>query len=229
MFTKMLIGTVFVAAMAAYFGISKPEQAPVQAPQKVAIPEDAHSLIVGGGCFWCIEAIYDDLDGVYEAEAGYAGGSRPNVTYEQVITGVTGHAEVIKIFFDPKKLDKADLLRLFFVVHDPTTLNRQGPDVGPQYRSVVFYSDVEEYDLAMKVMKEVADEKVWRDPIVTTLEPLRNYTRAEEYHQDYFARFERATPAERARMNVGYCANVIQPKVREFRQKFSDRLKKKGE
>lgn len=183
------------------------------------------TLVVGGGCFWCLEAMFDELQGVASAESGYAGGERAGVTYEEVCTGTTGHAEVVRIEFDPKVVSREDLLRLFFTLHDPTQLNRQGPDYGPQYRSVVFYASEEERRLAERVRQEIADAKIWPRPIVTTLEPLRNYTRAEDYHQDYFRKFESATPAQRMRMNAGYCAAVIEPKVREFRRKFEDRLK----
>jgi peptide-methionine (S)-S-oxide reductase len=189
-------------------------------------PEGAAELIIGGGCFWCIEGLYDELKGVYYAESGYAGGPKAGVTYEEVCSGQTGHAEVIKVVYDPKKVAAEDLLRLFFVTHDPTTLNRQGPDSGTQYRSVVFYANDEERDRAAAVINEIAKQKIWKDPIVTTIEPLRNYTRAEEYHQDYFAKYERATPAQRMTMNGGYCNAIIAPKVAKFRKQFADRLKK---
>ncbi|MCX7799248.1 MAG: peptide-methionine (S)-S-oxide reductase MsrA [Fimbriimonadales bacterium] len=186
------------------------------------------TLVVGGGCFWCLEAMFDELQGVVSAESGYAGGDRAGVTYEEVCTGTTGHAEVVRIEFDPKAVSREDLLRLFFTLHDPTQLNRQGPDYGPQYRSVVFYANEEEKRLAEKVRDEIAKARIWPRPIVTTLEPLRNYTRAEEYHQDYFRKFESASPAQRLRMNAGYCAAVIEPKVREFRRKHEARLKVKA-
>jgi peptide-methionine (S)-S-oxide reductase len=189
-------------------------------------PEGAQSLVVAGGCFWCIEVLFDELKGVYFAENGYAGGSTANPTYEQVLSGRTGHAEVIKIVFDPKQITAADLLRYFFVLHDPTTLNRQGNDVGTQYRSAIFYANAQEKALAEKIKKEISDQKVWNSPIVTTIEPLKNYARAEEYHQDYYAKYEKATPAERMKMNVGYCNAIIEPKVRKFREKFASKLKK---
>ncbi len=196
-----------------------------QAPIKDApVPKDATTLVVGGGCFWCVEAILEDLKGVYAVESGYAGGARPNPTYEQVLRGNTGHAEVVKVFFDSKVVSAEDLLRVFFLTHDPTTLNRQGPDSGTQYRSVVFYSNEEEKQRAEKIKAEM--KSVYKNPVVTTIEPLKNYTRAEEYHQNYFAKYEQATPAERARMNAGYCAAIIEPKVRKFREQYMDRLKK---
>lgn len=192
------------------------------------IPSDAKTLVVGGGCFWCIEVIFEELKGVYDVESGYAGGDNPNVSYQDVCTGKTGHAEVIKISYDPKAISADDLLRLFFVVHDPTTLNRQGPDTGTQYRSVVFYSSDEEKARAEKIKAEIVAAKLYKDPIVTTIEPLKVYVRAEEYHQDYFAKYEKASPAERATMNAGYCAAVIEPKVRKFREKYAAKLRKGG-
>lgn len=190
------------------------------------IPAGAQSLVLGGGCFWCIEALFEDLKGVSSVECGYAGGDRSGVSYEEVCSGRTGHAEVIKVVFDPKQVAAADLLRLFFVAHDPTTLNRQGPDVGTQYRSVIFYANEAEKRLAERIKAEMESQKVWPRPIVTTIEPLRNYTRAEEYHQDYFAKFEAAGPSQRLGMNAGYCKAIIEPKVRAFREKYRDRLKR---
>jgi methionine-S-sulfoxide reductase len=189
-------------------------------------PEGSEELVVGGGCFWCLESLYEDLKGVYFVESGYAGGARRGVSYEEVCSGQTGHAEVVKIVYDPKKVSPDDLLRLFFVTHDPTTLNRQGPDVGTQYRSAIFYATEAEKARAVKIRDEIARQKIWNAPIVTTIEPLKNYTRAEEYHQDYFAKYEKASPAQRMTMNAGYCNAIIAPKVAEFRHKFADRLKK---
>ncbi len=188
------------------------------------IPENAKSLVVGGGCFWCVEAILEDLKGVYAVESGYAGGRSLNPTYDQVLTGMTGHAEVVKVFFDPKVISADDILHVFMVTHDPTTLNRQGPDEGTQYRSVIFYTNPEEKALAEKIKTEM--KSVYKAPIVTTIEALKNYTRAEEYHQNYFVKYEKATPAQRSRMNAGYCSAIIEPKVRKFREKYIDRLKK---
>ncbi|MEJ5170419.1 MAG: peptide-methionine (S)-S-oxide reductase MsrA [Fimbriimonadales bacterium] len=210
---------MFLASIAFLAALSGP---PEPAKPKTEV------LVVGGGCFWCLEAMFDELQGVLSAESGYAGGDRAGVTYEEVCSGRTGHAEVVRIEFDPGVVSREDLLRLFFTLHDPTQLNRQGPDYGPQYRSVVFYANDEEKRLAEMVRDEIARAKIWPRPIVTTLEPLRNYTRAEEYHQDYFVKFEKATPAQRMRMNAGYCSAIIEPKVLEFRRKFADRLKPKG-
>ncbi len=203
-------------------------QSTVNAGPIQAIPEGAHTLVVAGGCFWCVEAIFDELDGVFSAENGYAGGAKHGVTYEEVCSGMTGHAEVVRIVFDPKKVSSEDLLRLFFAVHDPTTLNRQGPDRGTQYRSAIFYSAPEEKAAAERIKSEIEKAGIWKDPIVTTIEVLKNYTRAEEYHQDYFAKFEKAGPLERMKMNAGYCSAIIEPKVLEFRKKYAAKLKRKG-
>ncbi len=199
-----------------------------QKETRLEIPKNAKTMVVGGGCFWCMESLFDPLKGVISAENGYAGGDRPNVSYEQVSMGNSGHAEVIKITYDPAQVSEEDLLKLFFTAHDPTTLDRQGPDSGSQYRSVIFYASPAEKALAEKVIKEVTDAKLWRNPIVTSVEPLKNYTRAEEYHQNYYEKYEKATPEERSHMNAGYCAAIIEPHVREWRKKLSDKLKKPG-
>jgi peptide-methionine (S)-S-oxide reductase len=183
---------------------------------------------LAGGCFWCLEAVFEQLRGVTKVVSGYAGGQVPNPNYAAVCSGTTGHAEVLQIGFDPAVITFRDLLDVFFTIHDPTTLNRQGSDTGTQYRSAIFYSTPEEKALAEKIKSEISKAKVWRNPIVTSIEPLKNYTRAEEYHQDYFAKYEKATDAERATMNAGYCSVIIEPKVREFRAKFAAKLKKKG-
>lgn len=193
---------------------------------KDVAPAGAESIVVAGGCFWCIEALFDDLKGVYFAESGYAGGNTPHPTYEEVCSGRTGHAEAVKIVFNPKEVSAGDLLRYFFALHDPTTLNSQGPDHGTQYRSAIFYANDAEKQLAERIKKEVSDAKIFSRPIVTTIEPLKNYSRAEEYHQDYFVKYEKASPAEKMRMNAGYCSAIIEPKVRKFRQTYADKLKK---
>lgn len=199
-----------------------------QTAESPVIPPTAQTLVVGGGCFWCIEPLFEQLKGVYDVESGYAGGQEAGVTYEEVCSGRSGHAEVIKVSFDPATIKREDLLRIFFSAHDPTTKDRQGNDVGPQYRSVIFYANPEEKALAERIIKELTDEGLFDKPIVTTIEELKNYTRAEDYHQDYYAKFERSSPEERARMNAGYCTYVITPKIAEFRKKFSH-LFKSGE
>lgn len=183
------------------------------------------SLVLGAGCFWCYEPIFKELNGVRDVEVGYAGGGSATTTYEAVCSGRTGHAEVYKVTYDPAVVSAEDLLRIFFTVHDPTQKDRQGNDVGTQYRSVVFYTSEEEKARAEKVLKEIEAEGLYDRPIVTTLEPLHNYSRAEEYHQDYWEKLERATPAEKWTMNVGYCNAVVTPKVLKYRQKFASRMK----
>ena len=190
-------------------------------------PEGAQTLVFGGGCFWCVEAVFEALNGVHSVESGYAGGADPNPTYAKVCSGTTGHAEVVKVTFDPKVVTADDLLHIFFTTHDPTTLNRQGPDSGTQYRSVVFYRDDEEKSLVRKVIKDVEDAKIWPAPIVTTVESLDAFYPAETYHQDYFEKFERSDPSVQSEMNAGYCRAVIEPKVRKFREKYAAKLKKR--
>ncbi len=171
---------------------------------------------LGGGCFWCTEAVFDDLKGVTNVESGYSGGNVVDPTYEQVCTGKTGHAEVVQVSFDPNEISYEDILRIFFTVHDPTTLNRQGNDIGTQYRSVIFYHDENQKAAAEKVIKEIAVEKIWDDPIVTELSPFNAFYKAEDYHQEYFAN----------NPNQGYCRVVVAPKVAKFRSHYADRLKK---
>ena len=171
---------------------------------------------LAGGCFWCLEAVYDELKGVESVESGYSGGQVPNPSYEDVCDGDTGHAEVVQIHFDPSVISYADLLHVFFTIHDPTTLNRQGNDVGTQYRSAIFYHNEEQKRTAEEVIREIEAEKVWNAPIVTEVKPFDQFYMAEKYHQEYF----KNNPFQ------GYCRVVIAPKVTKFRQKFVDRLKK---
>jgi peptide-methionine (S)-S-oxide reductase len=171
---------------------------------------------LGGGCFWCLEAIYADLKGVSSVVSGYAGGTLPNPSYKLVCTGTTGHAEVVQVTYDPQVLSYADLLRIFFTIHDPTTLNRQGADVGTQYRSVIFYHDQEQKQAAQEVMAEIETEKIWSHPIVTQLLPFEAFYPAEDYHQEYFIHNQ----------SQPYCQVVIAPKVAKFRKHYQDRLKK---
>ncbi|MBX3117560.1 MAG: peptide-methionine (S)-S-oxide reductase MsrA [Fimbriimonadaceae bacterium] len=230
------MGMLFVLVSAAVIGLAvfsvrqggdrKPLSGKI--PAQVTIPKDAKEIVLGGGCFWCIETLFEELEGVYTVESGYAGGKSAQATYADVSSGTSGHAETIKIFYNPKVITAHDLLTVFMTVHDPTTLNRQGPDSGPQYRSVIFYSNDEEKKLGQQVIDEIAKEKIWPNKIVTVLEPLKNYIRAEEYHQDYFNKYENASDEERARMNGGYCRAIIEPKVKKFRAKFASKLKKKG-
>ncbi len=174
--------------------------------------------VFGGGCFWCVEAVYLDLRGVLAVKSGYAGGHVQNPTYKQVCSGQTGHAEVVRITYDPSQIDYADLLRVFFTIHDPTTRDRQGNDVGTQYRSVILTGNDTEAETARAVMQEIADAGVYDAPIVTQIAPLKHFWPAEEEHDDYFNR----NPWS------GYCQAVVAPKVRKFRKHFADRLKAKA-
>jgi len=169
--------------------------------------------ILGGGCFWCLEAVYLEARGVTRVESGYMGGHVDRPTYEAVCSGTTGHAEVVRVEFDPAVISYRDILEIFFTIHDPTTPDRQGNDVGPQYRSVIFTTSPEQEAMARKVMAEMA--AVWDAPIVTQLLPQETWYRAEDYHQNYFSQH----PLQ------GYCAFVVAPKVAKFRKTFSERLK----
>jgi peptide-methionine (S)-S-oxide reductase len=171
---------------------------------------------LAGGCFWCVEAVFDELQGVERVESGYAGGSVPDPSYEQVCTGTTGHAEVVRVTYDPGVVSYRDLLGVFFSTHDPTQLNRQGADVGTQYRSAVFYETPGQRAEAEQVIAELEAQRVWDGKIVTTLEPLTEFYPAEDYHRDYYRR----NPGQ------GYCRAVIAPKVAKFRKQFLNRLKK---
>ncbi|HTQ08479.1 MAG TPA: peptide-methionine (S)-S-oxide reductase MsrA, partial [Fimbriimonadaceae bacterium] len=214
-----------VTALTAILGFRLQEDHAKRSPTSPT-PKGANVMVVGGGCFWCLDSMYRQLKGVLSVECGYAGGSPAGVSYEQVCSGTTGHAEVVRITFDPKQVSEADLLRIFFTVHNPTTLDRQGPDEGTQYRSVIFYSSPEEKDLAEKIKVEIEKAKIWDAPIVTSIEPIKNYTRAEDYHQDYFDKYEKATPAQRMMMNGSYCQAIIAPKVLHFRELYASKLKK---
>jgi len=171
---------------------------------------------LAGGCFWCLEAVFDDLKGVEDVVSGYAGGALRNPTYEQVCSGNTGHAEVVQVTFDPQVVSFKELLEVFFTIHDPTTLNRQGNDRGTQYRSAVFYHSPEQKATAEQVIAELGAAKIWHDPIVTEIAPLEVFYPAEDYHQEYFAR----NPYQ------PYCQVVVAPKVAKFRKHSLERLKK---
>jgi peptide-methionine (S)-S-oxide reductase len=174
------------------------------------------TLVIAGGCFWCVEAVYSELKGVIKAESGYCGGQVPNPSYEQVCAGTTGHAEAVRITYDPKLITAWDILKIFFTVHDPTTLNQQGPDHGTQYRSAIFFKSAEEKALAQKAITFPDVVKIWAPkPIVTTLEPLTIFYVAEAYHQNYFANFTKASYAKKLQMNAGYCQYIIAPKARK--------------
>jgi peptide-methionine (S)-S-oxide reductase len=170
---------------------------------------------LGGGCFWCLEAVFELLEGVERVESGYAGGSAPSPTYEQVCAGVTGHAEVVQVTFDPHVISFREILEVFFATHDPTTLNRQGPDVGTQYRSAIFYHSAAQKETAQELIAELERESVFPGAIVTEVAALEEFFPAEAYHQEFF----------RNNPNQPYCTFLIDPKVAKFRQRFADRLK----
>ena len=171
---------------------------------------------LAGGCFWCLEAVYDEIKGVHSVESGYAGGHVDNPTYRAVCNGDTGHAEVVQVHFDPNIVSYRDLLNVFFAIHDPTTLNRQGADVGTQYRSAIFYHDDEQKKIAEDLIQDLNSQKIWDRPIVTEVSKLDKFYMAEDYHQEYFAR----NPYQ------PYCMAVVAPKVSKFRKHFLDMLKK---
>ncbi len=170
---------------------------------------------LAAGCFWCVEAVFDDLRGVEDVVSGYSGGHTKNPTYQQVCSETTGHAEVVQIRFDPAELSYADLLRVFFTVHDPTTLNRQGGDVGTSYRSAIFYHSAEQRQTAEQIIAEITAEGLYDDPLVTEVTAFDQFWPAEDYHQEYFSN----------NPDQPYCAAVVAPKVAKFRRKFVDRLK----
>ena len=175
----------------------------------------AEKATLGGGCFWCLEAVYEQLSGVTQVVSGYAGGSLPNPSYEQVSAGGTGHAEVVQITFDPGAVTYRELLEVFFTIHDPTTLNRQGADVGTQYRSAVFYHSQSQKATAEAVMQSIQEAGIWANPIVTEVRPLEAFYPAEAYHQEYFRR----NPGQ------AYCRVVIAPKVAKFRKRYMEKLR----
>jgi peptide-methionine (S)-S-oxide reductase len=176
---------------------------------------ERETVTLGGGCFWCLEAVYDDLEGVLEVESGYMGGKVAGPSYEEVCTGRTGHAEVVRVTFDPEAIGFPEILEVFFSIHNPTTLNRQGPDSGTQYRSAIFYHSPEQQQAAETLIHELTEAAVWPDPIVTEVVPAGAFYVAEGYHQEYFEH----------NPNQPYCLGVVAPKLRKFRQKFAARRK----
>jgi peptide-methionine (S)-S-oxide reductase len=178
-------------------------------------PKSTEMTTLAGGCFWCLEAVYDELKGVLDVVSGYSGGQVENPTYQQVVTGSTGHAEVVQITFDPAQISFREILGVFFTIHDPTTLNRQGADVGTQYRSAIFYHTEEQKEIAEDVIRDLEAEQIWNGKIVTEMTPLKQFFPAEDYHQEYYAK----NPGQ------GYCRIVIAPKVTKFRNKYSEKLK----
>lgn len=180
------------------------------------IPEGQEMIILGGGCFWCTEAVFQRLEGVIKVVSGYAGGIIDHPSYRQICTGTTGHAEVIQVFFDPSKISLESLLEVFWATHDPTTLNRQGADVGPQYRSAIFYKDDSQKAIAEKLKSELNQSKIFDSPLVTEITAFTNFYAAENYHQDYY-NHNGMQP---------YCQFVVRPKVEKLKQYFADKLKK---
>jgi peptide-methionine (S)-S-oxide reductase len=186
--------------------------------QQQPIPprRDGEVVTLGGGCFWCLEVVYDELNGVEDVASGYTGGTVANPSYDQVCSGTTGHAEVVQITFDPAVVSFKEILEVFFAIHDPTTLNRQGGDVGTQYRSAIFYHSPEQKAVAEQMIEKLDAERIWNSPIVTEVTPIATFYRAEDYHQEYFQR------------NSGqpYCQVVIAPKLTKFRKQYLGKLKK---
>ncbi|MHC5011614.1 MAG: peptide-methionine (S)-S-oxide reductase MsrA [Planctomycetota bacterium] len=210
-----VVGLVLAALIAACSrGVDEPV-APTPDPDESPPASTTAEATFGAGCFWCVEAVFQEVDGVLAVESGYAGGTVPDPTYEQVCSGTTGHAEVARIRYDPAKVSFLDLLEIFWKTHDPTTLNRQGNDVGTQYRSVVFYHDDAQRALAEEMKAKLDASGAWDAPIVTEISPLPPYYPAEDYHQDYY----------RNNPNQGYCTYVIGPKLEKFRKVFADRLR----
>ncbi len=175
-------------------------------------PNKLDSATFGGGCFWCTEAVFQQVKGVYEVISGYAGGRIANPTYREVTSGRTGHAEVVQLLFNPAEVSYLDLLEIFFKTHDPTTLNRQGADIGTQYRSVILYHNEEQRKQAEQVKQDLNQEEIWKDPIVTEIAPMEAFYRAEDYHQDYFAK----------NPDQAYCQYVIRPKLEKLEKLFKD-------
>ena len=192
-------------------------QQPLQNQDSYSKDGNLQKATLGAGCFWCVEAIFEEVKGVKKVVAGYAGGDVQDPTYREVSSGTTGHAEVTRLVYDPSVVSFEQLLEVFWHTHNPTTKNRQGADVGPQYRSVIFYHNDEQKEIAERSLKETDRSDLWQDPIVTEIEPISNYSQAENYHQNYYEN----------NPNAGYCTVVIAPKLKKFRKEFSDMLKEK--
>lgn len=189
------------------------EKKMVDKAEKVA---KSDTIVLGGGCYWCVEAVYELLEGVTSVESGYSGGKVKNPSYEAVCSGKTGHAEVVQVIYNPQVTSFAEILKVFFTVHDPTTLNRQGADVGTQYRSVIFYRNAEQEKTSREIIKDLNSEKAYSSPIVTEVSPFTTYYKAEAYHQNYYFQNK----------EQGYCQAVIQPKIEKFEKVFKNKLKK---
>jgi peptide-methionine (S)-S-oxide reductase len=207
----LLIAVLFIACSSQI----KNQKADMNSSQPIENGEFEVATL-GGGCFWCVEAVYQRLKGVQSVASGYSGGKIANPSYREICTGRTGHAEVAQITFDPKVISYAEILEVFWRVHDPTTLNRQGNDIGTQYRSVIFYHDEKQKETAIKSKKSVEESGLWSDPIVTEISALTKFYKAEDYHQNYF-NDNRQQP---------YCVYVVDPKVEKFKKEFKDKVKK---
>jgi peptide-methionine (S)-S-oxide reductase len=216
MITQVLLG-VFLGSLVLSVSQTGPANMNQPKNQIVTPSQDKETVILGGGCFWCLEPIFDELEGVEQVESGYSGGWVDKPTYQQVCSGTTGHAEVVQIIFNRKVISLKEILRIFFTVHDPTTPNRQGADVGTQYRSVIFYSSQEQKAIAEQVINEIQIAKLWDAPIVTEIAPFEAFYNAEDYHQEYYIR----------NTNQPYCRFVIAPKVKKFRELYQNKLKRK--
>ncbi|MDZ7660044.1 peptide-methionine (S)-S-oxide reductase MsrA [Fodinibius sp.] len=211
--TILLTGVLFISITAITTSTSGDQKS---SKDEVQIEnQNLEQATFGAGCFWCVEAIFEELKGVKSVEAGYAGGHVEDPSYREVVNGNTGHAEVTRITFDPSVISYDQLLTVLWHTHNPTTKNRQGPDVGPQYRSVIFYHNEKQKEIAERSLKETDESDLWEDPIVTEIEPLSNYSKAENYHQNYYEN----------NPNAGYCQVVIAPKLKKFRKEFSHMLK----
>ncbi len=208
-----MMKSILVFSLAAVFATAL-GQKPTK-KQAIMEPSDVQLATFGNGCFWCTEAVFLDVKGVSKVESGYSGGTVKNPTYKEVCTGLTGHAEVIQITFDPKVVSYETLVEIFWNTHDPTTLNKQGADEGTQYRSVIFYHSEEQKKVAQQYKIQLEASKVYQTRIVTEISPLNNYYPAEDYHQNYYA----------LNQNQGYCQYVIRPKVEKFRKQYSSKLK----
>ena len=189
---------------------------PQEQLQAFPLPRDKETTTLAGGCFWCLEAVYDELKGIDDVVSGYSGGNVPDPTYEMVCTGATGHAEVVQVTFNPKIVSFKEILEVFFAIHDPTTLNRQGNDVGTQYRSAIFYHAPDQKVVAEELIAQLNTAHVWDAPIITELRPFEKFYPAEAYHQEYFKK----NPTQ------SYCRIVVAPKVAKFRKHFLDKLRK---
>ena len=215
MMTTQILLSLLLGSLVLSSALKDPANMSKQENQTVTSPQGKEVVTLGGGCFWCIEAVFEELHGVEQVESGYSGGRVDDPSYEQVCTGTTGHAEVVQVTFDPKIISLKEILEVYFAVHDPTTLNRQGADVGTQYRSMIFYRSQEQKDIAEQAIREIQKAKLWNTPIVTEIVPFKAFYKAEDYHQEYYKK------------NTGqaYCRIVIEPKIKKFREHYKDKLK----